>query len=85
MLWAWHTACGVAFAGSVQHATRRIGAGRAAAALAAQAQAPPRLDLVAGAGGAEAVAAARARLCLASVTTAHIARQPRLCIKATGW
>ena len=90
LMWAWHTACGVALAGSVQHAVdaalaehRRGEADPAAAAAAVSAVASAKVLPGASSAALERLAAARAGACLASIASAHALRQqPKLSMSA---
>ena len=86
LMWAWHTVCGVAFAGSVQHAVDAVLADRKAniSADSSTIAAAAVSSTVAAAAGEtasafEMVTAARASMCIASITSAHLLRQqPKL-------
>jgi len=90
LMWAWHTACGVALAGSVQRAVdaalaehRRGDADPAAAAAAVSAVASAKVLPGASSAALERLAAARAGACLASIASAHALRQqPKLSMSA---
>jgi hypothetical protein len=87
LLFAWQTLCGVAFAGSVQHIVEKgmqsrvawpSDGGDAENATAAAAGGTG-VCAIGPVSGMEVAAAAAGRLCLASMTTAHLARhQPVL-------
>ena len=90
LMWAWHTACGVALAGSVQHAVdaaladrRRGDADSAVAASCASAVASATVLPGASSAALEQLTAARAGMCLASISSAHALRQqPKLSMSA---
>ena len=89
LMWAWHTACGVALAGSAQHvvdaalADRQRGAADPAAASCASAVASATVLPDASSAALERLPAARPSLCLASISSAHALRQqPKLCMSA---
>lgn len=76
LMWAWHTVCGVALVGSVQHAVGAAVAGsKASSAVISVATTAADENLTA----FEAVASARAGARFASITSAHLSRQqPKL-------
>ena len=91
LMWAWHAACGVALAGSVQHAVdaalaehRRGEADPAAAPAVVKAVASAKVLPGASSAALERLAAARAGACLASIASAHAlkAAQPKLSMSA---
>ena len=90
LMWAWHAACGVALAGSVQHAVdaalaehRRGEADPAAAPAVVSAVASAKVLPGASSAALERLAAARAGACLASIASAHALRQqPKLSMSA---
>ena len=76
LLFAWQTLCGVAFAGSVQHIVEKGMQSRVAWPSDGGGTGVCAIGPVS---GMEVAAAAAGRLCLASMTTAHLARhQPVL-------
>jgi len=82
LMWAWHTACGVALAGSVQHAVDAALAERRRPCVEPLPLDPAAAACVSSA-ALERLTAARAGMCLASITSAHALRQqPKLSMSA---